>query len=222
PTGYPNATLAPGHRGILRTDNLWVELASSATSGVPELWCYYDSVTPLDKDCLPSDNAATPIKIETFPSLLQYIAGEPRWTNDDTSIGIDGWYRKLALPRERNLSQATLLGGLITFTSYQPFESSCKAEGEGLIYGLHYQTGTAWKEKVFGLTTIDGNTYVDAYSSTGTGLSGTASLYTGDPPVGDAKAFVQTSTGEILELSQENLPYQNFKSGRSSWIFLDK
>ena len=31
------------------------------------------------------------------------------------------------------------------------------------------------------------------------------------------KAFVQTSTGEILEIEQENLPIKNYRTGRSKW-----
>ncbi len=52
--------------------------------------------------------------------------------------------------RERNLGQATLLGGLVTFTTYQPFTDVCRAEGNSYLYGVYYKTGTSWYENVFG------------------------------------------------------------------------
>ena len=133
----------------------------------------------------------------------------------------NGWYKHFAPyeNRERNLGQATLLGGLVTFTTYQPFSDVCKAEGESYLYGVYYKTGTSWHENVFGdygLSTIMDKTYVKNKLSLGRGLSITPSLFTGSGEDG-AKAFVQTSTGAILEIKQDNLPIDNYKTGRESW-----
>ncbi|WP_420209435.1 hypothetical protein [Candidatus Electronema sp. JC] len=167
----------------------------------------------------------------TFDLLVKYIAGEEAnkgfMTKDgkEYSTGLDGWYRDFHDLRERNLGAAALLGGLLTYTTYQPFNDKCKAEGESTLYGVHYQTGTAWTETVFGtFDSDDGAIYQGAEDgefvmdklSLGRGLSTSPSMHVG---TGDqaAKAFIQTSTGEIIEVEQENLPINTGKSGRINW-----
>ncbi len=146
---------------------------------------------------------------------------------DTASIatGIDGWYYEFHDPRERNLGATALLGGLLTFTSYQPFNDKCKAEGQSFLYGLHYQTGTAWTQSVFGtfndsdgsIKQDDTGTKINPKLSLGRGLSTTPSMHVGSSDDHAAKAFIQTSTGEIIEVTQKELPYTNTKSGRMGW-----
>ncbi|MCL7488671.1 MAG: PilC/PilY family type IV pilus protein [Desulfobulbaceae bacterium] len=242
-----NATAGtmPGTRGLLQTDNMMVAEYASSMYDVPFLTCEYciedpdnldgddDGITcnpahtgiDLDEpDCfpnyllsnkrdVPNPQTADPtdtVSVVHFNDVRDYIAG----TSCDT--GIDGWFREVHEERERHLGQAALLGGLLTFTGYQPFEDVCKAEGKSFLYGVHYQTGTAWYENVFGTYGVDGQQYVKAKLSLGTGLATTPSLHVG-AGANDAKAFVQTSTGEIIEIGQENLPLKNVKSGRIGW-----
>jgi type IV pilus assembly protein PilY1 len=162
-------------------------------------------------------------KVQTFPLLRSYIAGSGCTSEDaqGLSTGLDGWYREFHESRERNLGQGTLLGGLLTYSTYQPFNDKCKVEGQSYLYGVHYQTGTAWTESVFGLFTANsganaGESFVKDRVSLGRGLATTPSLHVG---TGDqaASAFIQTSTGEIVEIKQDNLPLKNAKSGRQSW-----
>ncbi|MGB5686137.1 MAG: hypothetical protein WBM35_10005, partial [Candidatus Electrothrix sp.] len=144
---------------------------------------------------------------------------------DTIATGIDGWYHEFHDPRERNLGAAALLGGLLTFTTYQPFNDKCKAEGQSFLYGLHYQTGTAPTESVFGtFDESDGSikpdnsgSRINPKLSLGRGLSTTPSMHVGSSDDHAAKAFIQTSTGEIIEVTQEKLPYENTKSGRMDW-----
>jgi len=225
-----------GQRGLIQTDNTLVR------ENTGYLDCYdcktgangvYTCTVQNETVCFPGSNGLTtdkegPIyddseKEYTFSKLKNYIAG----TGCDTagnSTGIDGWYRDFSDPRERNLGTAALLGGLVTFTSYQPFSDKCKSEGQGFLYAIHFQTGTAWTESVFGtfdsgdgtLYPGDGGIYVKDKMSTGQGLSTTPSMHVGSG-TGGASAFVQTSTGEIVEIKQENLPFNNTKSGRINW-----
>ncbi|MCI5116437.1 MAG: hypothetical protein D3913_00445 [Candidatus Electrothrix sp. LOE1_4_5] len=144
---------------------------------------------------------------------------------DSIATGIDGWYYEFHDPRERNLGATALLGGLLTFTSYQPFNDKCKAEGQSFLYGLHYQTGTAWTQSVFGtfndsdgsIKQDDTGTRINPKLSLGRGLSTTPSMHVGSSDDHAAKAFIQTSTGEIIEVTQKELPYTNTKSGRMGW-----
>jgi type IV pilus assembly protein PilY1 len=149
-----------------------------------------------------------PASIDTFGKLESHIAKNT-----------DGWYKHFAPyeNRERNIGQATLLGGLVTFTTYQPFSDVCKAEGESYLYAVHYKTGTSWKENVFGSEYgLDEDGNVKNKLELGRGLTTTPNLFTGSGEEG-VKAFVQTSTGAILEIKQENLPIQNYKTGRAKW-----
>ena len=138
---------------------------------------------------------------------------------------MDGWYHAFHDSRERNLGASALLGGLLTFTTYQPFNDKCEAEGLSYLYGIHFQTGTAWTNTVFGTfdETVDNGaggktvTIVKDKMSLGRGLSTTPSMHVGSNTDHDAKAFIQTSTGEIIEVEQKNLPVTGTKSGRQSW-----
>jgi type IV pilus assembly protein PilY1 len=222
----------PGQRGLMQSDNILV-------SGTGALGCYHCTTNVLggrsctalsETDCFPGGNTGpifdTGAGQYTFAHLQNYIAGTGCQTVDgqDISTGLDGWYYEFHDPRERNLGTSALLGGLLTFTSYQPYNDPCKAEGESFLYGLHYQTGTAPQETVFGSFDEDGTIHSDETGSfvmeklsLGRGLSTTPSIHSGSSDGYEAKAFIQTSTGEIIEVEQKNLPLGNTKSGRQGW-----
>uniref|UniRef100_UPI004055C0EE PilC/PilY family type IV pilus protein n=1 Tax=Candidatus Electronema sp. TaxID=2698783 RepID=UPI004055C0EE len=234
----------PGQRGLMRTDHIMVEAsAGAAQEGEGDLWCMGEGKclndvgannNPCENGsmCFPSPNSLNKLKeikeattrdskdveVYTFDKLRDYIAGK-------SCGGIDGWYHVFQDARERNIGTSALLGGLLTFTTYQPYNDKCTAEGGSYLYGLHYQTGTAWTKSVFGTYDVsaggirilkkDGK-YVSEKMSLGTGLSTAPSLHVGTQD--GAKAFIQTSTGEIIEVTQENLPLQpGTKSGRINW-----
>ncbi|MCW5199160.1 hypothetical protein VU05_00225 [Desulfobulbus sp. F1] len=227
----------PGQRGIMRTDDILVEAKTDTNAG-GQLHCYHCAMNASTTSytctsttgCFPSTLPNT-AGVYTFESLRKYIAGS---TVDNSNVcqtvsgdlittGLDGWYRDFHEPRERNLGTSALLGGLLTFTTYQPFNDKCQAEGESSLYGVHFQTGTAWIDTVFGTfekeldsTRTGAEIIVKDKLSLGRGLSTTPSMHVG---TGDqaAKAFIQTSTGEIIEVNQQNLPIKSGKSGRHNW-----
>ena len=186
--------------------------APSSTMIGATLGCI-DSTT----DCLPEDTHINDgSKIDSFYELVDHIVGDGC---DDNGIasGMDGWYKEFPASRERNLGQATLLGGLLTFTTYQPWDDVCLPEGLAFLYGTYYQTGTAWHDRVFapaGLNVDDSGNIVDRLSI-GRGLALTPNLHVGMHA--GSKAFVQTSTGAIVEIPQPNLPIKNAKSGLTKW-----
>lgn len=229
-----DSTLDPGDRGLLQVDDIIVSEFAASRFEVPYLKCSHCvedtssidgySCTDLpDASCFPNDmpyisatdNSVDPPVTDTttyrFEDLRKYIAG------NNCDSGIDGWFREFHEDRERNLGQAALLGGLLTYTGYVPHDDICKAEGRSFLYGVHYQTGTAWYENVFGTFDNNGNRFVKDKLSLGRGLATRPSLHVGSGE-NDATAFVQTSTGEIIEIGQENLPLSNTKSGRTGWL----
>ena len=198
-------TTVPGNRGLLQVDQILVQEAPTSASAT--LGCV-DSTT----DCLPLVDG-TPIG--AFDDLVHYIVGTG--CHEGVSSGTDGWYKEFSESRERNLGQATLLGGLLTFTTYQPWEDVCLPEGLAFLYGSYYQTGTAWHDRVFapsGINVDDSGNIVDKLSI-GRGLALTPNLHIGKHA--GSKAFVQTSTGAIVEIPQPNLPINNAKSGLTKW-----
>lgn len=215
----PTPTADPGKRGLMRTDGIRV-----LESGQTGFDLSGDYLYCADGNACSGLNHLTPITIAdsahtyyAFSELEQFIKGERCGLTENKDIGIDGWYRVFTDPRERSLGMPTLLGGLVTYTSYQPYADNCKAEGVSNLYGVYFLTGTAWYESVFGTyEDEERKSIVKDKLSLGLGLATTPSLQVGEGSDG-AKAFIQTSTGEIIEIEQENLPIPNATSGRTSW-----
>ena len=209
---YPADATLPGNRHLLRVDN--INVLPGETANVAKLTSSA-TLPNLPDFCFAPNSTGQPI--EYFSQLKDYIVGGCCKDASGTVSyeGTDGWYRKLPLG-ERNLGQATVFGGLLTFTGYNP--SACDS-GESFLYSLYYQTGTSWYQDVYG----DGDgtsTEPIVYKKTlGIGLAITPNLHvgTGDGASPGAKVFVQTSTGEIVEILQPNLSEESLKTGRSSW-----
>jgi len=127
---------------------------------------------------------------------------------------------------ERNLGQAALLGGLLSYTTFTPDADICKTGGTSDLWALFYKTGTAHYSAVLDVH--------DRYiNNTGTrdrakrslgdlennesslieGMSTSPSVHTGRQ--GGSAVFVQSSTGEIIRIEEEN-PMRT-KSGMQAW-----
>ena len=131
-----------------------------------------------------------------------------------------GWLLDFATAGERNLGQATILGDILTFTTYMPSLDACRFEGESYLYALYYGTGTAYTQSVIGLgtrtvTQQDGTQAHEVLKTRllGRGVAITPNIHTGREQ--GSKAYVQSSTGEILEIHQLNPSV--VKSGKASW-----
>ena len=87
-------------------------------------------------------------------------------------------------------------------TTFEPDDDVCAFEGESFLYALYYKTGTAYYESIIGYDgdtiTVGSDTYkkISKSVSLGHGVAATPSLHVGTEQ--GAKAFVQSSTGEIL------------------------
>jgi type IV pilus assembly protein PilY1 len=189
-----NALATPGGRGLLRVDQIRVHEAH-----LPSL----AALSCASGSCLPTLEGNT---VANFGQLLDFMDGA------------DGWYRQFDEVRERNLGQAALLGGVLTYTTYQPFDDVCRPEGLSFLYGVYFKTGTGWYEPIFGPdvgVTSDDPPIVIERLSIGRGLSKTPNLHVGAQE--GSTVLVQTSTGTIIKIPQPNLPIQKQKTGRVSW-----
>ena len=149
------------------------------------LICKGDTEPYNDVTCLPNEvlQSYTPPGSRSYNDLINYITGTDFRCTGSGTMGLDGWYRDFHDARERNLGQATLLGGLASFTTYRPYSDPCKEEGLGNLYGVYYLTGTAWVEDVFGTVNFnsDPREINPVKMSLGKGLSTTPNIHIGQP-----------------------------------------
>lgn len=157
--------------------------------------------------CSDGGTGCIPTGVTTVEELAEHI----RVTNS-----LDGWKRAMPNLGERVVGQPTLFGGLTNFTTFTPSNDYCTAEGSSKLYALYYLTGTAWKENVFGDSTGE---FVPFIVDLGQGMGVSPSLHLGSEE--GVRAFVQTSTGSIIEIHQPNLPIPSVKSGRGGWHTLE-
>ena len=153
----------------------------------------------------------------TFDSLITDI----KQTTDDTDTPkhYDGWTLDLTAGK-RCMTKPTILGGIVTFTTFTPDDAECSFQGDNYLYALYYKTGTAYcgvvleygdKEMVAEGVTLK---EIKRSKHLGEGVSTTPSLHVGKK---GAKAFVQSSTGEIVVIDEENLP-EGYRSQPLHWI----
>jgi type IV pilus assembly protein PilY1 len=234
PTGPPAETAQRGDIGLLPVEDIAIQLLQSSASTNPGVvGCYnregavdFDPGIPIDGfnpnidlccDSIPADH---PLRTNrSFDDLQQYITGLDVYCYPGTSPGFDGWSKDMLNLGERNLGQATLLGGLLSYSTYIPNTDICSPEGSGYLYGIYYQTGTSWFEDVFGRSPVLYNEPINEGIFLGAGLSTTPNIHVGEQEGG--KAFIQTSVGQIVEIPQPNLPIKNYKSGRVKWMDIE-
>jgi type IV pilus assembly protein PilY1 len=203
-----------GQLGLIQTDQINV-LSTNLLNEEDTLTCKNGTL-----DCLPitvksvADGGLGGTR--SFMDLIDTISGTSFRCGTGT-MGTDGWKRDFTEPRERNLGQASLLAGLVSYTSYRPYTDPCLSEGIGYLYGAYFLTGTPWVEDVFGIVDAESEPRVEnpERMALGKGLSTTPNIHVGQEEGG--KAFIQTSVGKIVEIPQPKLPNKNVKSGRIKW-----
>ena len=121
-----------------------------------------------------------------------------------------GWFVTYPTAGERALSNPTLLGGTVFFTTFIPVNDICIASGNGNLYALFYLTGSAYSQPTIG-TTGEGATVAKTISL-GTGLpsqmavqigaqgSGTSGLSSSSGCAGRVTGYIQASTGVLGQL----------------------
>jgi len=132
----------------------------------------------------------------------------------------DGWYRSLEAtdPSERVITKPAILGGGVYFPGFTPNADVCGFGGDSNFYGLYYETGTAYFNPLLpnGSDDVAGEDYksVKVKIPLGEGMPPPAvGIHAGREK--GAKAFLQMSTGEVVEVDIET-PL-NIKSGLTTW-----
>ena len=129
----------------------------------------------------------------------------------------NGWKLNFSREGERNIGQAALLASTLTFTTYVPSTDICTFEGNSYLYGLYYITGTPYFNSILGFdnVVINSKKKKKMYSNValGLGLAATPNIHVGGEE--GSKVFVQTSTGAINVINEQNVGPT--KSGIRSW-----
>lgn len=127
----------------------------------------------------------------------------------------DGWKRSLTDSKERITTKPGVLFGTLFATSFVPNDDVCGYGGSGYLYGLYYETGTAYYRAVF----VDHDVWLDK-KDMGHGKPSEVGFHY-DPPDnqnnkgGNVTAFVEQSTGQIVEEVVDTA--LKHKSGLTSW-----
>jgi Tfp pilus tip-associated adhesin PilY1 len=143
---------------------------------------------------------------------IDYVRNFKGFVND-LNAHKNGWLIRTSAG-ERILGIPNVIGGLTLFTSYvPPSGSECHFEGTSYLYAPYFKTGTAYGKSVIGLgaDTYSGSQSVQRKDTLGKGLAATPTMHVGEK----SKAFVQTSTGAIVDL--ETTTPTSVKSGSRSW-----
>ncbi len=118
---------------------------------------------------------------------------------EDNAENYTGWYVDMEAdgsnPSERVIHKAALLGGIVFFTAFTPNSDICGFGGDGVLYALNYETGTANKEQVIGTL----NSEILKSTDIGFGLPSQIAIHVGQEAAG-ATGYVQQSTGMIQRL----------------------
>ncbi|MBC8432830.1 MAG: hypothetical protein H8D96_13040 [Desulfobacterales bacterium] len=146
--------------------------------------------------------------------------GGGSWDNLITaSRGTDGWIKEMT-GGERIIVKPTILGGIVFVPSFVPNSDTCAYGGDSYLYGVYYETGTAYSTAVFsdnGTETKslggESRTKVVDKISIGEGKASSLGVHAGAEE--GARGFIQQSTGSIV--SESLSPAFNIKSGLRSW-----
>jgi len=157
-------------------------------------------------------------RIYNWYSLLDVV----RNTEDQSSYPdyYDGWYRSLEAtdPSERVITKPAILGGGVYLPAFTPNADVCGFGGVSNFYAVYYETGTAYFNPLLpnGTSDVAGQDYkaVKFKVPLGEGMPPPAvGIHAGREK--GAKAFLQMSTGEVVEVDIET-PF-NIKSGLTTW-----
>jgi type IV pilus assembly protein PilY1 len=131
----------------------------------------------------------------------------------------DGWYRTQETTGERCLTKPSVLGGIVFIPTFVPNNDICGYGGASDLYALFYETGTAYYDAVLPEGTDTAEIAGDEYEKVlgkvhlGAGMSSALGIHLGQEE--GAKAFVQQSTGTVLEA--EVTPALAIKSSLINW-----
>ncbi|MDH4086301.1 MAG: hypothetical protein OEV27_03895 [Nitrospira sp.] len=102
-------------------------------------------------------------------SVTKLEGTDPTTTLQGLVQSKDGWFTNLTTTRERSITSPTVLGGIVFYPTYVPQDDLCISAGDGYLYGLFYQTGSAMSTPVLGTSASGSSTMSNARVDIGQG-----------------------------------------------------
>jgi type IV pilus assembly protein PilY1 len=176
--------------------------------GVKEPFTVVNDTKEFNYNPVPFNNLmdVTSIKVYENGTTLSGFAGGFQDLVNHIEDQKQGWRLEFDFkPGDRNLGEAVLAGDVLTFTTYVPSDDPCIIAGESQVYALYYRTGTAYPTSIIGLDYSDksgDDPLVLKRIGLGTGMTITPNIHVGREQ--GSRAYIQTSSGAIKELEQEN------------------
>lgn len=141
----------------------------------------------------------------------------------DNMENYDGWERKQKLTGERAIEKPAIIGGSLFVSTFLPNQDICSYGGDSYLYGLYFETGTAYTHPLFvganGVQTVTiggtAQTKVTDVLYLGEGLASSPGIHVGKQEGNQATGFIQTSTGLIESFGID--PALNIRSGLETW-----
>ncbi len=150
--------------------------------------------------------------LDTDSTVADFESRIRQYSN--SSEYVSAWYRDL-LNGERNFGAATVLGGTLTFTTFDPIFDQCLISGNAYLYVLNSLTGTAASPAIIGQDST--STYNQYVVDIGGSPATSPSLHRGEGYSTDNRttAIIQTANGNILTVEQAN--EESVRDGEASW-----
>lgn len=120
-----------------------------------------------------------------------------------------GWYTDLSGSGERVITNPSILGGMVLFTTFIPNSDICGFGGSGNFYALYFETGSAYTADVIGTEAGE----VLKKNDLGYGIPSSLGIHVGKEEGGTG--YVQQSTAAIQEIDID--PALKIKSGVLFW-----
>ena len=184
------------------TEGLGGYLDYAAEAAIPAI-----SIYPADNQLFEAD----PYTVSYGGTITGGIAGISYWKLlliEARDPKYDGWYRSLCPgaitdegicsnsgPSERFIKEPSILSGIVLYPTFSPNSDICGFGANGRLWALYYETGTAFREYVFGNSNQDP---IQDVMYLGSGISSSFGLHIGRQEGGTI--FTQMSTGIILDL----------------------
>jgi type IV pilus assembly protein PilY1 len=125
--------------------------------------------------------------------------------------GKSGWVLNFPSAGERVLAKPVIIGGVVLFSTFTPTNDVCGYQGEGALYAVYFETGSAYNKSVIGTNSTTNE--VLRSTDLGQGVPSMAGLHVGAEE--GVRGFVQNGTGSISQVDGE--PPFKFKSGVMTW-----
>jgi len=159
------------------------------------------------------------VSLSGLPTPATFFDLNERMMQFDTDY-VDGWVRTMQSNGNRVIGEATVFGGTVNHTAYNPDAATCVVDGVSQLHVNYFTTGTASAIPIIGTQTTNGsngNPLVENQLEIGSTPALTPSLHTGRGYDNDksSKAFIQTSDGKVIGIEQQN--NDAVRSGESSW-----